>query len=310
MALIIADRVKETSTSIGTGAFTLAGAQANFIPFSDKCSVADTCYYCIQHMALGEWEVGLGTYSALNTLTRTTVLASSNGGSAVVFSGGTKDVFLTSAAAWLLAPQVNSITTPIVKPAADSTTAVQITKADGTTAIINVDTTNKRVGFNITPLTGVHLYGTAGAATQLLLQREQTTGTGGGGVLLYHNNASLALPNSGDRLGYFFFGGYDGATGRNGAGISAVADGTWVANTAQPTAFLFETTSVGSLIRTERMRIDNAGNVGINTTAPTSRLHVVGLPVYANNAAALGGGLTAGAFYRTGGDPDQVCVVH
>jgi hypothetical protein len=52
------------------------------------------------------------------------------------------------------------------------------------------------------------------------------------------------------------------------------------------------------------------GQVGIGTTAPTSALHVVGLPVYANNAAAVAGGLTAGAFYRTGGDPDQVCVVH
>jgi hypothetical protein len=57
------------------------------------------------------------------------------------------------------------------------------------------------------------------------------------------------------------------------------------------------------------VRNDN-GNVGIGTASPTSPLHVVGLPVYANNAAALGGGLTAGAFYRTGGDPDQVCVVH
>ena len=52
------------------------------------------------------------------------------------------------------------------------------------------------------------------------------------------------------------------------------------------------------------------GNVGIGTTNPTSKLQIVGLPVYANNAAAIAGGLTAGALYRTGADPDPVYVVH
>lgn len=52
------------------------------------------------------------------------------------------------------------------------------------------------------------------------------------------------------------------------------------------------------------------GNLGVGTATPKSKLHVTGLPVFANNAAAITGGLTAGAFYRTGGDPDPVCVVH
>ena len=56
--------------------------------------------------------------------------------------------------------------------------------------------------------------------------------------------------------------------------------------------------------------IKTTGAVGIGTATPSSKLHVVGLPAYANNAAAVTGGLTAGAFYRTNGDPDLVCVVH
>lgn len=55
---------------------------------------------------------------------------------------------------------------------------------------------------------------------------------------------------------------------------------------------------------------DTLGRVGIGTTNPTSKLQVIGLPTYADNAAAITGGLTAGAFYRTGGDPDPICVVH
>lgn len=60
----------------------------------------------------------------------------------------------------------------------------------------------------------------------------------------------------------------------------------------------------------ESLRINDAGYVGIGTSTPTSKLHVVGIPVYANNSAALAGGLTAGGFYRTGANPDLVCVVH
>lgn len=60
----------------------------------------------------------------------------------------------------------------------------------------------------------------------------------------------------------------------------------------------------------EKMRLTPAGNLGIGTANPTSKLQVVGLPIYSNNAAAITGGLTAGAFYRIGADPDHVCVVH
>jgi len=95
MALIKADRVKETSTSTGTGTFTLAGAAVGFRAFSSVCSVGDTFFYVIDSDSGSEWETGLGTYSATNTLTRTTVYASSNSGSIVTFSAGTKNVYLS-----------------------------------------------------------------------------------------------------------------------------------------------------------------------------------------------------------------------
>jgi hypothetical protein len=63
-------------------------------------------------------------------------------------------------------------------------------------------------------------------------------------------------------------------------------------------------------VNSAAMVVSGNGNVGIGTSNPTSKLQIIGLPVYANNAAAITGGLTAGALYRTGGDPDVVCVVH
>uniref|UniRef100_A0A6M3K811 Putative lectin/glucanase superfamily protein n=1 Tax=viral metagenome TaxID=1070528 RepID=A0A6M3K811_9ZZZZ len=71
-----------------------------------------------------------------------------------------------------------------------------------------------------------------------------------------------------------------------------------------------QTEAHNSFVSQKDVYVDSNGNVGIGTITPTSVFHVVGLPVYANNAAAVAGGLTAGAFYRTNGDPDPVCVVH
>jgi len=96
MALVVKDRVQETSTTTGTGTFTLAGAVSGFQSFS-VIGDANTTYYAI--VGGTEWEVGLGTYTLSGTtLSRTTILESSNGGTAVNFSAGTKNVFVTYAA--------------------------------------------------------------------------------------------------------------------------------------------------------------------------------------------------------------------
>jgi hypothetical protein len=100
MALIVEDRVMETSTTTGTGDFTLAGAVAGFRTFASVCAVGDILYYVIEAVdtngtPTGDWETGSGTYSASNTLTRTTVDKSSNSNAAVSFAAGTKRVALT-----------------------------------------------------------------------------------------------------------------------------------------------------------------------------------------------------------------------
>jgi hypothetical protein len=94
MALVLKDRVKETTTTTGTGTVTLAGASTGYQSFS-AIGNANTTYYCIAGQGTNEWEVGVGTYtSSGTTLSRDTILASSNSGSAVNFSAGTKDVFV------------------------------------------------------------------------------------------------------------------------------------------------------------------------------------------------------------------------
>jgi len=99
MALVVKDRVKETTATTGTGTLTLAGAVAGFQTFTSVLSDGDTTYYGIFDSATGAFEVGLGTFtSSGTTLARTTILESSNSGSAVNLGAGNKDVFITQPA--------------------------------------------------------------------------------------------------------------------------------------------------------------------------------------------------------------------
>ena len=92
MALVLADRVQQTGTANTTVSFSLTGAVTGFQSFT-VIGNGNTTYYSSTD-ASGNWEVGIGTYATCGTLTRTTVLASSNSGSGVTFSG-TVNVFVT-----------------------------------------------------------------------------------------------------------------------------------------------------------------------------------------------------------------------
>lgn len=141
MAFKYFDRVKETSVTTGTGAIALGGASTGFISFQSVYSNADTLYYCIQDQTGPNWEVGLGTYaSSGNLLQRTTVLASSNAGSAVSFTSASLYIFATVPAAQF-AGAIGTVTgtgalvlgTNPVVALGNGSTAVTQTAGDATT---------------------------------------------------------------------------------------------------------------------------------------------------------------------------------
>lgn len=97
MALVLNDRVKETSTTTGTGTLDLGGAVQDFEGFVSAIGDGNTTYYAIVNTGTGEFEVGIGTVTdaATDTLSRDTVISSSNSDALVNFTSGTKDVFCT-----------------------------------------------------------------------------------------------------------------------------------------------------------------------------------------------------------------------
>ena len=93
MALVVKDRIQETTTTTGTGTYTLAGAKTGFASFSGIGDGNTTYYACTDGT---DFEVGIGTYTASGTtLARTTILASTNSNNAVDWSAGSKDIFVT-----------------------------------------------------------------------------------------------------------------------------------------------------------------------------------------------------------------------
>jgi hypothetical protein len=110
MALVINDRVKETSTTTGTGTFSLAGAETGFETFVSGVGDGNTTYYAISHDGTNEWEVGVGTVTdaATDTLSRDTIISSSNSDAAVNFTAGGKTVFCTLPAKKTISPVMDA----------------------------------------------------------------------------------------------------------------------------------------------------------------------------------------------------------
>jgi hypothetical protein len=144
MALVLKDRVKETSTTAGTGTLTLAGAVSGFQSFA-AVGNGNTTYYAIVDSITGAWEVGIGTYtSSGTTLSRTTILSSSNGGSLVSFAANPKDVFVTYPSEKSVYEDASNVVNATLFGAITATSAALTTGTISTTPVVDIDLVNKQ----------------------------------------------------------------------------------------------------------------------------------------------------------------------
>jgi len=200
MALVVKDRIKETTTTTGTGTLSLAGAVNQFQTFVAGVGTTNTTYYAIEDANGTAWEVGLGTVTdaAPDTLSRTTILASSTG-SAISLSAGTHIVFSTYPAGKAVYLDANnnlagniSLTVPYTKITGDTTITVAnvVVFADATGGAIDVT---------------LYLAALNGGKTVTIKKIDSSTNTvdvlrsgsetidGATSVTLYHQNEAVTL---------------------------------------------------------------------------------------------------------------------
>jgi hypothetical protein len=236
MALVLKDRVLESSTSTGTGSFTLTGAQTGYQSFS-AIGNGNTTYYTIQGKnsdgtLTGEWEVGVGTWSTGNTLARDTVLSNSLGTTALIsFSVGAKDVFSTY-------PSEKAILGDTSAVSSTGTGSVVLSGSPTLTSPI----LNGNVGVGITPLTWTSTYnslqiGLGGSISNPVSSAEMSISSN----LKYQT--SYKYVNNGLATRYYQTAGQH---------YWAVDSGTGVANSAA--------------LMTDVMVLDTVGNLTINGT--------------------------------------------
>ncbi len=192
MAFVVADRVQETTASTGTGTITLAGAATGFQSFS-AIGDGNTTFYTIADQSGSNWEVGIGTYTASGTtLSRTTVLSSSNSGSLVNFGAGTKNVFVTYPAgrsAYGLTAGANITLTP-----GNGTTTISAAAAGSATILESKQTISSNYtltagynGISVGPVTissGVSVTIPSGAKWLVVNSSPGATPVSGGGGIM------------------------------------------------------------------------------------------------------------------------------
>ena len=194
MALVLSDRVQETTTTAGTGTITLAGAVTGYQSFA-VIGNGNTTYYCIAGLGTNEWEVGIGTYSSAGTtLARTTILASSNGGSVVTFSAGSKSVFVTYPAEKSVNLDASGNATALGTPVAfNGANITGIPLANLSTVSLSTPLPDQLLGYNGTSWVNV-TGNSAGAGTGVVLYNATPNITATGTQNLVPINTLATIP--------------------------------------------------------------------------------------------------------------------
>jgi hypothetical protein len=272
MAFITADRVKDTSTTTGTGNITVSGsAPFGYRTFSTVLSVGDTFYYCIQGQGTAEWEVGLGTYASTNQFARTTVLASSASGSAVSFSSGTKNVFITLPANKTL--QFDASGSPTAGGILYGTGSMLSYSAVGTAGQALVSGgTGAPTWATITGLGTVTSVNVSGGTTGLTTSGGPVTTSGtitlAGTLAAANGGTGLTSPGTNGNV----------LTSNGSAWVSQAPSGGSGTSISNGTSNVTIASSNGAITMatagTTAMTIDTSQNVGIGTSSPAGKLQI------------------------------------